>query len=260
MRYYRAEHEATYRRLEREGMTQWSDLFESGRTFEDFPNRAFLERVLPDLGPPTGAGADVWEYGCGTGPVACFLAARGFRVRATDLVPRAVALARRFARERGLHVDFGVQDVCALADEPAGQTYDLVVDSYCLQSIVTDADRERVFAAVRARLRPTGHYLVSTAMYDARRTYGADERYDPATGCCYQAASGQSPDQPSGQPTGDGVRFDGTWYRPHRRHLTPAALRAELAAAGFEVLSQDGELGGDVVCRPARRPGRHRPS
>ena len=31
-----------------------------------------------------------------------------------------------------------------------------MVDTYCLQSIVTDADRAHLFAAVRARLEPGG--------------------------------------------------------------------------------------------------------
>jgi cyclopropane fatty-acyl-phospholipid synthase-like methyltransferase len=85
VRYYYAEHQAAYRRLEREGLTQWNDLFEDDRTgdFDAFPNRAFLERALTRLGLTTG---DVLEYGCGTGAAACFLAARGFRVDAIDLI------------------------------------------------------------------------------------------------------------------------------------------------------------------------------
>ncbi|WP_202872410.1 class I SAM-dependent methyltransferase [Kribbella soli] len=134
MRYYYAEHQAAYERLEREGLTQWNDLFEDDRTddFDAFPNRSFLEHALPQL-PES---ADVLEYGCGTGAAACFLAARGFRVDAIDLIPEAITLARRFARQRGVTVNFSVQDVCAM---PAGsKQYDVIVDSYCLQSIVTD--------------------------------------------------------------------------------------------------------------------------
>jgi hypothetical protein len=43
--------------------------------------------------------------------------------------------------------------------------YDLVLDSYCLQSIVTDQDRGAVFSAVRARLKPSGYYVISTASH-----------------------------------------------------------------------------------------------
>lgn len=225
MRYYYAEHEDAYRRLQQEGMTQWSDLFGETEDFDAFPNRAFLEQALARL---ELSGLDVLEYGCGTGPAACFLAARGFQVDAFDLIPEAIALARQFAEARGLEVAFDVQDVCALADEPVSKQYNVIVDSYCLQSIVTDADRARVFAAVRARLK--GYYLISTAMYEPERSYEGGFRYDAATGICYQEA---------------GAGQDGITYRPHRRHLTPAALRAELERAGFRVVSQDD---GDVVC------------
>ncbi|MGW5366503.1 hypothetical protein [Actinopolymorpha pittospori] len=64
MRYYYAEHEAAYRRLEQEGKTQWNDLFEEGRPqdFEAFPNRGFLEHALPYLDLPSPPEVDVLEY------------------------------------------------------------------------------------------------------------------------------------------------------------------------------------------------------
>ncbi|HZX01492.1 class I SAM-dependent methyltransferase [Kribbella sp.] len=229
MRYYYAEHQDAYRRLLREGMTQWNDLFGESWTFDDFPNRAFLESVLGRL----VAGGEVLEYGCGTGPAACFLAGRGFRVDAVDLIPEAIAVARRMARERGVKVNFGVQDVCA--SPPGSKRYDVVLDSYCLQSIVTDADRAKVLRAVRERLKPNGYYVLSTAMYDPDRVYDGEFRYDARTGICYQETSVRSP---------DAVQLDGTWYLPHRRHLRPDALRTELAAAGLHVIEQDG---GNVV-------------
>lgn len=218
MRYYEVEPESVYRQVARERKTQWSDAFEPERDggFDAFPNRAFLERVLPELGNPV----DVLEYGCGTGPAACFLAGRGFRVDAVDLVPEAIELARQFAHKRGLRVNFAVQDVCRW---PAAveKRYDLVIDSYCLQNIVLDEDRAAVFRGVHDRLTPGGHYLISTALYEPGRVYGDGFRYDAATGICYR---------------GD---------LPYRRHLTPAALRAELSAMGFTVLSLTGE---DLVC------------
>ncbi|MFI6829151.1 class I SAM-dependent methyltransferase [Kribbella sp. NPDC050241] len=236
MRYYYGEHEAAYRRLRENGMSQWSDLFGETETFDAFPNRGFLEDVLARLELPSGREVEALEYGCGTGPAACFLAARGFRVDAVDLIPEAIALARRFAQERGVEIAFGVQDICALADEPVSKRYDLIVDSYCLQSIVTDADRARVFAAVRARLKDKGYYLVSTAMYEPGRSYEGGFRYDEVTGICYQASS---------EAAQDAVEIDGVWYVPHRRHLSATALRDELERAGLHVVSQEE---GDVVC------------
>ncbi|MFI5694253.1 class I SAM-dependent methyltransferase [Kribbella sp. NPDC051586] len=231
MRYYYAEHQAAYQRLAQQGLTQWSDLFGETDEYDVFPNRAFLVQALTRLELPHEP--DVLEYGCGTGPAACFLAARGFRVDAIDLIPEAIALARRFARERGVNVSFSVQDVCAMVAD--GKQYDVVLDSYCLQSIVTDTDRAKVLAAVRDRLKSTGYYVLSTAIHDPDRVYEGDFRYDATTGICYQAA----------EPGDDAIQLDGNWYLPHRRHLRPAALRAELEAAGLQVHSQEG---GDLIC------------
>ncbi|MEV6889933.1 class I SAM-dependent methyltransferase [Kribbella sp. NPDC051137] len=233
MRYYYAEHRSAYRQLLQDGLTQWNDLFGESWTFEEFPNRAFLESALGRLVP----GGEVLEYGCGTGPAACFLAARGFRVDAIDLIPEAIAMARRLAAERALEVNFGVQDVCAMP--PGSKRYDVVLDSYCLQSIVTDADRENVLRAVRERLKPGGYYVLSTAMYDPDRVYDGEFRYDARTGICYQETTAQSP---------DAIRLDGTWYLPHRRHLRADGLRAELERAGLHVVSQDG---GNVIATAA---------
>jgi SAM-dependent methyltransferase len=194
-------------------------------------------RTLAQLDLPAPEEVDVWEYGCGTGPAACYLAARGFRVHAIDLVPAAIGLARQFAQERGLDVSFGVQDVCALADEPVSHRYDLIVDSFCLQSIVTDADRSRVFAAVRARLKADGYYLISTATYEPERSYDPGFRYDSSTGICYAKV-------PLETASDDAVEIDGGWYLPHRRHLRAEALHEELARAGFRVLPLTGTVEG----------------
>jgi hypothetical protein len=105
MSYYYAEHEDGYRRVLKQRLTQWSDLFEGD-----------------------------------TGAAACFLAARGFRVDAVDLIPQAITLARRFARQRGFEVDFGVQDICALADEPVRKRYDATT-GICYEEAPYDASR-----------------------------------------------------------------------------------------------------------------------
>ncbi|WP_460518261.1 GNAT family N-acetyltransferase [Flindersiella endophytica] len=215
--YYYGEHHAAYERLAREGKSEWDELFgEAG-----FSQRAFLESALAKLAVPPGA--RVLEYGCGTGRAARFLAAAGFRVHAVDLIPEAIELARRFAAEGGFEIDFEVRDICRTTFDTS---YALVVDGFCLQSIVTDDDRAKLFAAVRSALDDDGHYLITTATYDPARAYEAGDEYDPATGIVLSG----------------GV--------PHRRHLRPEALRAELEAHGFRVLSQQGAGGGELICSP----------
>lgn len=92
-RYYEAEHFSGYARLRREGLSHWNDLHSNDGTvgYDEFPNREFLDRVVPS--GAEAQGKRVLEYGCGTGPAACFLATRGLCVTAIDLVPDAIMIA-----------------------------------------------------------------------------------------------------------------------------------------------------------------------
>ncbi len=207
MRYYQEEHETAYRRISELGYIQWNDLFGSIWTYDHFQNRSFIATVLPRLDLPAPEDTYVFEYGCGTGSAACFLAARGFHVDAIDLIPEAIAIARRMATERGLQVTFSVADMCADPPEPASRGYDLVVDSYCLQSIVTDEDRASLFAAVRSHLKPGGYYLISTALQTPDRVVGPGFLRDSATGITWrEVVCGAEIDQ--------AAQFDGRWVRP----------------------------------------------
>lgn len=244
VRYYHDEHLSAYRKITALGYDQWNDLFEEpgAWTYENFQNRAFLDQIIPQLELPSPPDTKVLEYGCGTGPAACYLAGRGFRVDAFDLVPEAIAIARRHAAAKGLEVNFEEADVCELPDEPASSGYHIVLDSFCLQSIVTDRDRSRLFSTVRSRLKPDGYYLISTAMYGQhRKTDEPGFRFDATTGINYREVSSEA-------VSTDTVEIDGRWYIPHRRHLMPDALRNELESAGFNVLGMMVDGSANVVC------------
>jgi 2-polyprenyl-3-methyl-5-hydroxy-6-metoxy-1,4-benzoquinol methylase/8-oxo-dGTP pyrophosphatase MutT (NUDIX family) len=254
MKYYYREHNLGYRKIKAEGKTAWAEIH-GHIGFENFSSRAFLEAALPQLRLPVPRPTAL-EVGCGTGPGACFLAERGFQVDAIDLIPMAIEMARELAQERNLDIHYDVQDICELPHR--GKHYDVIVDSFCLQCIVTDADRQSVFSSVRTRLKPSGYYLISTAMFDPGR-FRAEERVwdaetgivynrygdgiiDAATGIAYQTLDDKVEDYP------DAINIEDMWYLPSRRHLTAPALRAELQAAGFSVLSQDELYGGNVIC------------
>ncbi len=257
MRYYYLQHIEGYQRVKAEGKVAWGEIHgEDG--FENFAARGFLAAVLPtlcfDTPEPTA-----FNYGCGTGPDACFLAERGFRVDAVDLIPTAIEIARQQAAARSIDIHYAVQDICDLPAE--GKQYDIVVDSYCLQCIVFDVDRQRVFSAVRTRLRPSGYYLISTAVMDEEHQQLLDPEdtiTDDATGLVYtrygeaiiHAETGIVLNPLSVKPTDlpDAVQINGAWYLPHRRHLTRAQLDAELARAGFQVIYRYPEHTGSVVC------------
>lgn len=246
MKYYYREHLLGYERIRAEGKTAWGQIH-GAADFDDFASRPFLELALPRLRFPSHP-PDALEYGCGTGPGACFLAAAGFRVDAVDLIPAAIEIARDMARRRDLDIRFDVQDICEMPAD--GKRYDLIVDSFCLQCIVMDDERRRVFATVLARLKPDGYYLVSSAHFDEKRFRPNQVVRDEATGVVYNrygdrglidAGTGIVLAALDERPTGydHARRIDGTWYLPSRRHLKPSALRDELIAAGLGVLFQD---------------------
>ncbi len=65
-------------------------------------------------------GAQVLDAACGIGTQAIGLARRGFRVRASDASPGAVARAREELRRRGLEVEVAVADLRDLASVHPG--------------------------------------------------------------------------------------------------------------------------------------------
>ena len=254
MRNYHRENVARYREMTDRGVSAWAHSKYGGTDYAHFSSRGFLEDVMPrlrfDRERPTAL-----ELGTGVGPGALFLAAHGFRVHAIDLIPEAIEQARLIASERGLDVRFEVMDVTRIPHHGAG--YDLIVDSYCLQGIVLDADREAVLRAVRGRLDARGYYLLSTAMYDDARHrpdrqvvergtgrvfdgYDEDSLYDPDTDLCYWPYDGET--EIDGAITIDGARFF-----PARRYRDGPRLRKEVESYGFEVLLQAGEWGENLV-------------
>ena len=254
MKYYYREHIKGYEQVKAEGKTAWAEI--QGYTgFENFASREFLKKVLPllhfSVPHPT-----VLEYGCGTGPGACFLAEKGFQVDGIDLIPLAIEIAKEQAEERNLSIHYEVQDICELPHE--GKLYDMIVDSYCLQGIVTDEDRQKVFAAVRARLKAEGYFLISSAIFNESWYRPDDIIPDAQSGIVYNGY-GESmiidmqssivyirlEESPGNYE--DAVQISGAWYLPIRRHRKPPALKAEIEAAGFDVSYQDGE---DMICVP----------
>ena len=254
MKNYLRENVARYREMTRLGVDAWAQSKYGGTDYADFSSRGFLEDVILRLRfgweRPTAL-----ELGTGVGPGALFLAAHGFRVHAVDLIPEAIGQARRSASERGVDVEFEVMDVTRIPH--AGPAYDLIVDSYCLQGIVLDADREAGFRAVKARLGPRGYYLASTAMYDSARHrpdrqavecgtgrvfdgYDEDALYDLNTDLCYWPYDGDV-------EIDGAITVDGAPFFPARRYRSGGRLRDEVKSYGFEVLLQTGQYDENLV-------------
>jgi cyclopropane fatty-acyl-phospholipid synthase-like methyltransferase len=117
------------------------------------PQPSFVELAEHDA--LTGRVLDV---GCGTGEHALMAAARGLDATGIDAVPRAIALAQRKARDRGLTARFLVWDALTLPD--LGEQFDTVLDSG-LFHVFDDDDRGQFVASLHA-VMPAGarYYLL----------------------------------------------------------------------------------------------------
>jgi SAM-dependent methyltransferase len=97
------------------------------------------------------------DLGCGAGNYAVWLATRGFDVMGVDISPKALELAARLAREKGVSCRFVAADmlgdVTALAAE-----FDFAYDWEVLHHIFPE-DRRRYVANVHRMLRPKALYL-----------------------------------------------------------------------------------------------------
>ena len=234
MKYYESEPRRKYREIERRGLSAWNELH--GEPGFDFSLHPFLNRVLPSLAfdadRPTAL-----EIGCGTGACCCYLAEQRFDVTGLDVEPKAIELARSLASDRGHTPSYEVADICQ-HDAPRA-AFDLVVDGHCLECIVLDDDRQRVFAAVRAMLREDGYYIIGTTVWNPDRDYG-DDHVDHRTGIVYASIT------TDGAESQDAKMIGESWYLPNRRHMSPERLRDEITSAGFDVLQQ---RAGDLLCR-----------
>lgn len=238
-KYYFDEHEIMYQRMKTENISAWDEYYDPIKySFDNFMMRPFLEKAL-NMTNLNGLEHQAFEYGCGTGAGAGFLAKRGFVVDAVDISPTAIEMANKIADIKGLEINFKVQDLIEL---PALQNkYDVILDNYCLQSIVTDDDRKKLFSIVLSGLKDSGYYIVSSAIYNENRIYTDDCYFCPDTGIAY--------DKIQNAEIYDGaVKINDEWWLPNRRHLSKEELREEVCNAGFDVIFQEN---GNLICKKA---------
>ena len=260
-KYFYHEHLADYAMMKARGLMSRGELY-GDLSFSDFSSQSFLAETLPRL--DVKAGARVLELGCGTGSGACFLAELGFQVHGIDVIPDAIDKAGEIAAEQGLDIKYEVMDVCDLPRQ--GKPYDLIIDSYCSQGIVTDEDRAAMFSGVKARLAPRGYFLMSCSVFEPHRVTPEMRIVDELTGKVYTAFDGSDlwdgdtetcynrfhadPLRPAVSPEEyEGTMLvNGVWYIHRRRYRTPDSLGTELENHGFAVLEQNGEVTENAIC------------
>ncbi|MCY9663999.1 class I SAM-dependent methyltransferase [Paenibacillus alginolyticus] len=236
-KYYFEEHEKTYQEIKRDNLEAWDQYHDPTLyNFENFMMRPFLERALEFINV-TSTDSTVFEYGCGTGAGACFLANKGFTVDAIDISPTAIELAKSIALKRNLNINYTNKDLLEMTE--LNKEYDLILDNYCLQSLVTDGDRSKLYAIIKSGLKKSGYYIISSAMYDEQRSYGENTYYCGDTSIVYDRII-------SPGPYNETIMINNEWWKPKRRHLKTEALSEELKSNGFLILLQEN---GNIVCK-----------
>lgn len=222
--------ERIFQKLRAAGKSSWDENADPDASFDRFILRPFLEESLAAFDRPL-AGLSALEFGCGSGPASCFLAACGLTVRGIDVSPTALEMARANAAQRGLTIRFDNADICQLPVEP--QRYDLIIDGHCLHCIVAEDHRRAALAAIHRLLKPGGLFLIESMLAHDDLIVKGNYRIDA------RGVLSIKVDDPTGGSEMDGVdgafESDGDWFAPHRRLRTAEQLLAELTDAGFTI-------------------------
>jgi SAM-dependent methyltransferase len=217
LKYYEG-HEGVYKRLKADGHESWDK-----RVYEQFYMRPFLEHVVKLLGIEGHPKA--LELGCGTGPISCFLSARGYDVTGIDVSPTAIDMAREQAAKRGVeHVEFKVCDWLTLPLEPK---YELIVDGHCLHCVVHDHERAAALKVVHSLLKPGGKFALETMCWSPVDTYPGNVLYEP-DGILWTKVPPTYPAETK--------QIGEHFYVPNRRILKAELIEQELVSSGFRVV------------------------
>jgi SAM-dependent methyltransferase len=115
-----------YRTAYRLGLTVWE---------RQVPATELVDLVEGPAALPPGRALDI---GCGTGTDSVYLARHGWEVTGVDMVPRALAAARRRAAAAGVTVRYVEGDVTRLRELGVGAGYALVLDFGCYHTLPED--------------------------------------------------------------------------------------------------------------------------
>lgn len=141
---------------------QWFDRSEY-ETVYAARNDADAERMITQIIETTSipSGASVLDMACGRGRHARAFARHGYRVTGVDLSPRAIATARRIARQEELEIEFEEGDMRVA---PCSDCFDMVVNLFTSFGYFDDDDDHLKAIQAMADATKPGGWLVQDFM------------------------------------------------------------------------------------------------
>jgi SAM-dependent methyltransferase len=128
---------------------------------------AVLGTLLSAMGVPPGG--SVLDCAAGIGTQAIGLAARGYRVTATDLSPAPLEKLRQEAAARKLSIPSRTADLRSLDAAVTDQFDAVIAMDNALPHLPTEDDLALAIRQMRSRLRPGGAWVASVRDYDQLR-------------------------------------------------------------------------------------------
>ena len=144
--------------------SQYDKLFEDWQTTTK-EQAAILDRIFCAEGFSNTA--RILDCACGIGTQAIGLAARGFKVTASDFSAEALSEAKKRAIENDVSIQFRQADFRALEDA-FYETFDIVIAmDNALPHMLSEHDLETAIGSITSRITKGGLFVASIRDYDA---------------------------------------------------------------------------------------------
>ena len=223
------------------------DIYASGAGLYDALTRSDTSELAQMIAATRHLRGDVLDLGCGSGRLTLPFLARGRRVVALDLSEPMVAVLRAKAAtlppRLGERLETVVGDMAAL---DLGRRFDAILLGTTSITLLSDDDRSRTLAAVRAHLTDAGRFLVSTLdvtadAAGAEHVHVAPVRGDDGAYAVATLIEELDLERELRRVTILEQALDGAGLRLFHsapRLLSEARLSAELDAAGLDVVER----------------------
>ncbi|MGZ3743767.1 MAG: class I SAM-dependent methyltransferase [Pseudobdellovibrionaceae bacterium] len=229
MKSYYDAHESAYKRIKSKGYAGWGDkrtLAELG----DANTIEYLKSSISKWAAPNKIHKKALDLGCGTGTTAFTMAQMGLNVTGIDISETAIEMARDFAANQNLKIEFVTGDILQL--ESLNRKFNVIYDSHCLHCIVFTEDRQRVYQGIKSSLVEDGIFIldttVNTESWDPTAPFDT-LRFDEN----YILWHKTPPSNAHGV-----VEVNGQYWCAQRRFYPASKILEEVEKMGFKILSQ----------------------